>query len=105
MHFAMGLFFVLSALIGRLRVGGLLAALAFLTGLVSGRVTGFVRDGIPEGTGGAIMLGMLAAEMIGLLLIVGALLKRRAPAATTVTAVLPPAPPPPVPTTPGGEAV
>jgi Domain of unknown function (DUF4345) len=106
MHFAMGLFFVLSALVGRLRVGGLLAALAFLTGLVSGRVTSFVRDGIPEGTGGAIMLGLLAAEMIGLLLIVGALLKRRAPAAATVTAApLPPAAPPPVPTHPGGEAV
>jgi hypothetical protein len=107
MNFALGLFFVLSALVGRLRVGGLLAALAFLTGLVSGRVTSFVRDGVPEGTGGASMLGMLAAEMIGLLLFVGALLKRRAPAAARVMQAppSPAAPPPPAPTIPGDEAV
>jgi 4-amino-4-deoxy-L-arabinose transferase-like glycosyltransferase len=109
MHFAMGLFFVLSALVGRLRAGGLLAALAFLTGLVSGRITSFVRDGVPDGTGGAIMLGLLAAEMIGLLLIVGALLKRRAPAPAPVVVATPPPPPPPVspvePTAPGGEAL
>ena len=101
MHFSLGLFFVLSALVGRLRGGGLLAALAFLTGLVSGRITSFVRDGIPEGTGGAIMLGLLAVEMIGALLIVGALLKRRAPAAAVPSAP----PPPPEPLAPGGEVV
>lgn len=85
MHAAMGLFFVLAAFIPSIRLGALLAAATFLIGLVVGRLTAIVRDGLP----GPMPLALVLVELMGVLITVGAIVKRNAPATPS------PAPPQP----------
>jgi len=77
MHLCMGIFFVLCALVGSMRGAGLVAALAFLGGLAIGRIVSLTRDGLPDGNGALVVLLFLVVELLGALLVVGALLKRR----------------------------
>jgi len=74
MHFAMGLLFLAGALSGKVRGIALTVALVFLSGLVVGRGVSVALDGFPEELTPWILLG---AEILGLMLLMGALLKRR----------------------------
>jgi hypothetical protein len=91
MHAGLGLFFVIAAFVPSIRLGALLAASAFMGGLVAGRIVSLVRDGLP----GLLPMALLVVELMGVLLAMGAVLKRRAPEPAAV-----PAPPAPVPTQP-----
>ena len=75
MHAGLGLFFLIAAFVPAIRLGALCAASAFLIGLVVGRVTSLVRDGIP----GPMPLALVVVELMGVLITLGALLKRHAP--------------------------
>jgi F0F1-type ATP synthase assembly protein I len=80
-----------AAFVPAIRLGALLAASAFLGGLVVGRVVSLVRDGIP----GPMPLALVLVELMGVLLTLGAVLKRRAPAIEPLPA--PSVPPSPAP--------
>jgi hypothetical protein len=94
MHVAMGIYFIVAAFTASIRAGALLAAAAFMSGLVAGRIVSLVRDGLP----GPMPLALILVELMGVLLTLGALLKRRAPAPVPAepVAVTPAAPSQPV---------
>jgi hypothetical protein len=92
MHAALGLFFVIAAFVPSIRLGALLAASAFMGGLVTGRIVSLVRDGLP----GLLPMALLVVELMGVLLAMGAVLKRRAPEPAAVPAAPAPVPPQPV---------
>ena len=81
----------IAAFVPSIRLGALLAASAFMGGLVAGRIVSLVRDGLP----GLLPMALLVVELMGVLLAMGAVLKRRAPEPAPV-----PAAPAPVPTQP-----
>lgn len=88
MHAAMGLFFLVAAFVPSIRLGALLAASSFLVGLVAGRVTALVRDGLS----GAMPLALVVVELMGVLITLGAVLKRHAPAPAGTSPAPAPAP-------------
>jgi hypothetical protein len=93
MHAALGIFFVIAAFVPSIRLGALLAASAFLGGLVAGRIVSLVRDGLP----GLLPMALLVVELMGVLLAMGAVLKRRSvPEPAAVPAAPAPAPTQPI---------
>jgi hypothetical protein len=89
MHTAMGIFFVIAAFVPAIRFGALVAASAYLSGLVVGRLVSLVRDGIP----GPMPLALVLVELMGVLITVGAVVKRNAPATPPALVPAPPAQP------------
>jgi len=87
MHAAMGLFFIVAAFVPSIRLGALLAAATFMSGLVVGRITALVRDGLS----GPMPLALVLVELMGVLITLGAVLKRHAPPAAPAS-VAPSAP-------------
>lgn len=88
MHAALGIFFLIAAFVPSIRLGALLAAAAYLIGLVTGRVVSLVRDGIP----GPMPLALVMVELMGVLITLGAVLKRRAPGVESVAPAAPSVP-------------
>lgn len=92
MHVAMGLFFLVGVVLGRVRGVALAVALVYLAGLVAGRGVAIALDGPPQ----PLAWALLVVEALGVLVLGAALLKRRR-LARPAPATAPPSAAPPTP--------